>query len=111
MLKVKCGTDHQPQQFVKAAKRFKEIIAKWKERDEPIPIKAWKVLPSPFNRLGVGLNMMYVHCDIGPNIHKTGFDPSRPKPGVVVNRTDPGACNEHAQCGSFVLPTFASRIT
>ena len=86
---VKCNTDHQPAVYMKAAKRFKQIINDWKERDEAIPIKCWMVLPSPLNRLGINLNMMYVHQDLGPNIHKKGFDPSRPKPGVVVNRSNP----------------------
>ena len=89
LLDVKCSMDHQAANYIKSAKRFKQIITDFKERDDAIPIPAWKVLPSPFNRLGAPLNMQYAHCELGPNIHNKGFDPSRPKPGLVVNRTDP----------------------
>ncbi len=98
-LDIKCSTDHQPTVYVKAAKRFKQIISDYKESDEAIAIPPGKVFVSPFNRLGVYLNLMYAHEDLGPNIHKKGYDPSRPKVGVVSRRTDPAKVKrlkEHA---------------
>ncbi len=113
LLDVKCSTDHQPSNFMKAAKRFKAIITTYAERDEPVPIQAWKVLPSPKNRLGAPLNLGYVHSDLGPNIHKKGYDATRPKPGVVVHRTSPQkiqALKAHAEAmisgAPHMFPTY-----
>lgn len=103
-LQIKCTTDHEPTKFVKESKRFEHIIATWKERDEPMPIQCWKVLPSPFNRM---LNLPYAHGDLAPRMHTKGFDPSRPKPGCVIRRTDPAALKrlkDHAADVQNVAP-------
>ena len=74
---------------MKASKRYKLIMEEYREKDVPIPIHAWKILPSPKNRLGAHLNMMYIHFDLSVNMHRKGFDPTRPKPSHVVRRTNP----------------------
>ncbi len=103
-LQVKCTTDHEPAKFVKDSKRFAILIETWKERDEPMPIQCWKVLPSPFNRM---INLQYVHGNLAPGMHTKGFDPTRPKPGCVIHRTDPKAITrlkDHAVAVQSVAP-------
>ena len=103
-LQIKCTTDHVPTQFVKDSKRFEHIISMWKERDDPMPIQCWKVLPSPFNRM---LNLAYVHGNLAPGVHTKGFDASRPKPGCVVRRTNPATLKrlkDHAADVQCVAP-------
>eukprot|EP00973_Karenia_brevis_P013108 1778600-Karenia_brevis.AAC.1 len=87
-LDPKCTPEHNASVFVKAAKRFRQILADYKERDQPMAIKAWKILPSPLNRLGAPLNIQYIHNGLASNVHKKGYDPARPKPGVVIRRTN-----------------------
>ena len=87
-LQIKCSLEHEPGKFVKESKRFASLIEMWKERDDPMAIQCWKVLPSPFNRM---LNLQYVHSNLAPDVHTKGFDPTRPKPGCVIHRTDPAA--------------------
>ena len=75
--------------MVKATKRYKTIIEDFREKDQPFPVLAWKILPSPWNRLGAPLNMMYIHHELALGIHTKGFDPTRPRAGVIVRRTNP----------------------
>lgn len=90
MTDMKCTAAHNPAAFVKASKRYKQIMKDYAERDGPVAIKAWKILPSPLNRLGAPLNIQYIHCELGQNVlSDVGFDPKRPNPGVVVRRTNP----------------------
>lgn len=103
-----CTKEHNPTVYVKASKRYKQIMADYKERDEPMAIKAWKVLPSPKNRLGAPLNINYIHVDLAGNVlNKNGWDPKRPKPGVVVRRTNPDKIKklrEHAKTMHATAP-------
>lgn len=106
---IKCSLEHNPAEFLKASKRFKNIVTEYKEFEQPKAIKAWKVLPSPFNRLGAPLNTMYIHGNLGPNVHTKGYDPERPRPGMVVRRTDPDnikRLKDHVRNMAATSPTF-----
>ena len=109
-----CTKEHNPTVYVKASKRYKQIMADYKERDEPMAIKAWKVLPSPKNRLGAPLNIPYIHVDLAGNILNTnGWDPKRPKPGVAVRRTNPDKVKklrEHAKTMHATAPRFVPPV-
>ena len=84
---VKIGEHHKADVYVKAAKRYKDIMSKYLKREKPIPFHYSQVYCSPFNRRGAPLNMKYVWEDLIPNMVKDGVDSSRPKPGFVVDRT------------------------
>ena len=77
---VECTDKMDARNFAKASLRLKALVAKHgipKGKPEPVRIPASKngsteILPSPFNRLGRPLNLMYIHKDLGPNIEKKG---------------------------------------
>ena len=83
---VKIGEHHKADVYVKAAKRYKDIMSKYLKREKLIPFHYSQVYCSPFNRRGAPLNMKYVWEDLIPNMIKDGVDSSRPKPGFVVDR-------------------------
>jgi hypothetical protein len=72
---------------MKANKRFQAICAKWLARKEAVRIDADSIGVSPFNRLGAPPNMRYCHADLCPNILADGFEPSRPRPGFLIQRS------------------------
>ena len=80
---------HNVANMMKTSKRYKLIIDTYREKSDCIPILCWKILPSPFNRIGAPLNMSYIHFDLGGNMHAKGFDATRPKPFHLVSRSNP----------------------
>ena len=92
---VECTDRMDARNFTKASLRLKALVANHgipKGKAEPVRIPASKngsteILPSPFNRLGRSLNLMYIHKDLGLNIEKEGWQELRPTPGFVVRRT------------------------
>ena len=81
---------HDERNFVKSSARFRNILAAHgmpKNAPEALRIHHSKVLPSPFNRLGNPLNVMYIHHELAANIKKDGYRTGRPTAGLVIKRT------------------------
>ena len=97
MLKMTDG--HDEKNYVKSSARYRNIMLQHalpKGGNEPRHIHYNKVLPSPFNRLGRPLNIMYIHHEMCPNIAKDGYRPSRPTPGIVVRRRGEALARLHS---------------
>ena len=72
--------------MVKANKRAKLLMAKHLLYSSPVRIDVNMVSPSPMNRGGLPLNIVYVHQDLCANIMKDGYDVDRPHVGIVIRR-------------------------
>jgi len=86
----KMADNHNEVVYTKSSARFRNIMMTHglpKGAPEAKRLPHSKVLPSPFNRLGNPLNMMYIHHELTHNIGKDGFRVSRPTPGLVVRRS------------------------
>ena len=91
---------HDERNFVKSSARFRNILAAHgmpKNAPEALRIHHSKVLPSPFNRLGNPLNVMYIHHELAANIKKDGYRTGRPTAGLVIKRTGAKLKRLHGQ--------------
>ena len=88
---IKMTDKHDAVLFLKASQRYKTLLKEFglpKGQPEVKRIPANEILPSPFNRLGRPLNVVYIQMDLVPGIREKGYQTSRPVPGVAVKRTD-----------------------
>ena len=81
--KVEIGDGMRAEIVVKSGQRVLINIAKYKVVEEPVSIPPNEVGCDYTNRGGQIPSIMVVHQVIGPDIKVNGYDPTKPKPGVV----------------------------
>jgi hypothetical protein len=75
---------HQRSEHVlKSGQLVMTYLTKYKTTNKPIQVDPDEIGPDPCNRGGATPQIMVVHQRIAPDLKKSGFDPDRPKVGVL----------------------------
>lgn len=90
----KVGKDTNAAVLKKTTDAVHDIIKKHQMFPEPQRVMCTKILISKSNRKKRGVNTMYVHKSLVPNINKFGFDPLKAQDGFLIYIQDPEAIKE-----------------